>query len=252
MKKIISLFDFTGLAVKDWADDGYDCHIYDIKHWRPYRNEQEGYLDNKGFRHHHKNITAHHADLFSFDNMYDILANDSENIKLVYCFLPCTDLAVSGARWFKSKAKDNRNFQLDAVRPARWLAHLCDELNIPYVVENPVSVMSTVWRKPNYTFQPYEFGGYIDIKEANHPQYPEYIAPQDAYSKKTCLWTSESFVMPKKCPVECVNYGNSTQHQKLGGKSEKTKTIRSATPRGFARAVWMANKYAFSKRNLTV
>ena len=57
MQKIISLFDYTGLAVKPWADDGYDCHIYDIKHWRPYRNEQEGYLDNKGFRHHHKKIT---------------------------------------------------------------------------------------------------------------------------------------------------------------------------------------------------
>ena len=142
MKKIISLFDFTGIAVKDWANDGYDCHIYDIKHSRC-----GGYADiDDHHKYNHRNITAHHADLFSFDNMYDILANDSQNIKLVYCFLPCTDLAVSGARWFESKAKDNRNFQLDAVRPARWLVHLCDELGIPYIVENPVSVMSTVWR----------------------------------------------------------------------------------------------------------
>ena len=64
MKKIISLFDFTGIAVEPWANDGYDCHIYDIKHWRP-STHKEGYIDNKGFRHHHENITARHADLFS-------------------------------------------------------------------------------------------------------------------------------------------------------------------------------------------
>ena len=44
MQKVISLFDYTGLAVKDWADDGYDCHIYDIKHWRP-STHKEGYID---------------------------------------------------------------------------------------------------------------------------------------------------------------------------------------------------------------
>ena len=205
MKKIISLFDYTGLAVEPWADDGYDCHIYDIKH--------------NGVTGLEKNITAHHADLFSFDNIYDILSDDSQNIKLVYCFLPCTDTAVSGARWFERKRKENRNFHLDAIRPARWVADLCDELGIPYIIENPVSVISTIWRKPNYVFHPYEYGGYIDIREAQHPQYPEYIAPQDAYSKKTCLWTSDSFKMPKKCPVECVSYCNSTQHAKLCGKS---------------------------------
>lgn len=36
--------------------------------------------------------------------------------------------------------------------------------------------------------------------------------------------------------------GDSTQYKKLGGKSLKTKNIRSATPRGFARAVYQANK----------
>lgn len=35
--------------------------------------------------------------------------------------------------------------------------------------------------------------------------------------------------------------GQSKAHNKLGGKSEKTKEIRSATPRGFAEAVFRAN-----------
>lgn len=46
--------------------------------------------------------------------------------------------------------------------------------------------------------------------------------------------------MPDKLPVP-VPEGYSTQHLKLGGKSERVKNIRSATPRGFAEAVFHAN-----------
>lgn len=49
--------------------------------------------------------------------------------------------------------------------------------------------------------------------------------------------------MPPKLPVPMVTEptGYSRQHEKLGGKSAKTKQIRSETPRGFALAVFMAN-----------
>jgi hypothetical protein len=103
-----------------------------------------------------------------------------------------------------------------------------------------VSVLATKWRKSDYRFHPYEYGGYIPYGEAQHPLWPEYIAPQDAYPKKTCLWTGNGFVMPTKVPVE-PKKGYSKQHLKLGGKSDRTKNIRSATPRGFARAVMLAN-----------
>ena len=73
-----------------------------------------------------------------------------------------------------------------------------------------------------------------------HPTYPEYIKPRDAYPKKTCIWASDDFVMPGKKYVE-VDEGYSEQHKKLGGKSLKTKNIRSATPRGFAQAVFEYN-----------
>jgi hypothetical protein len=42
--------------------------------------------------------------------------------------------------------------------------------------------------------------------------------------------------------VNCESFGSSLQHRKLGGKSLKTKNIRSATPRGFAKAVYLSNK----------
>ena len=120
-------------------------------------------------------------------------------------------------------------------------ADLAERFGCPYYVENPVSRLATLWRKPNHTFHPFEFGCYIPLDEAEHPRWPEHIAPRDGYSKKTCLWTSETFVFPEKCPVDCESFGASRQHKKLGGKSQKTKNIRSATPRGFARAVFEAN-----------
>lgn len=50
--------------------------------------------------------------------------------------------------------------------------------------------------------------------------------------------------MPERRPVPCPP-GWSTQMRKLGGKSEKTKNIRSATPRGFSRAVQLSNDPRF-------
>ena len=165
-------------------------------------------------------------------------------VQLVFAFVPCTDLAVSGARWFRAKRERDPDFQQKAVQRALDAIQFAKDLGAEWMVENPVSVLANkkFLGKPNYTFHPYEYGGYLDDNEADHPLYPDYIAPKDAYSKKTCLWTSDGFVMPEKKPVACESYGNSRQHSKLGGKSEKTKTIRSLTPRGFAKAVYMANR----------
>jgi hypothetical protein len=114
-----------------------------------------------------------------------------------------------------------------------------DIYRCPWGAENPVSVLSTIWRKSDYTFHPYEYGGYL-TDDDRHPIYPDYIKPRDAYPKKTCIWGGNGFVMPGKKKVD-VQPGYSDQHKKLGGKSIKTKNIRSATPRGFARAVFLAN-----------
>lgn len=76
---------------------------------------------------------------------------------------PCTDLATSGARWFPEKQKDMR--QQKAVAFFMQLAcAACKRI----AVENPVGIMSTVWRKPDQIIQPWMFG--------------------DASEKMTCLW----------------------------------------------------------------
>ena len=140
-------------------------------------------------------------------------------------------------REFKSKAGKlalNKNVEIEAAQHAINCADLADRFGCPYMIENPVSRLATLWRKPDYYFHPFEFGGYLSDDEAVHPTWPDYIAPKDAYSKKTCLMDIQFLCIPReKASRMCQSFGASTQYRKLGGKSIKTKNIRSATPRGF-------------------
>ena len=232
-KIVISLYDFTGEALKPWANAGYECYAYDIQHL-PHINEVHEFYSGGS-------IAYIHSDLHDFQTHQQIFNSfNGYNIVFGMAFPVCTDLAVSGAAHFAKKTKANPKFQEQAVKHAIDCADLFDDLGCPYFIENPVSVLATKWRKPDHCFHPYEYGGYIPYGEEQHPLWPDYIAPRDAYPKKTCLWTGNVFKMPTKVPVE-PKKGYSKQHLKLGGKSAKTKNIRSATPRGFARAVMEAN-----------
>ena len=229
---VISLYDFTGEALKPWAEAGYTCHAFDIQH------DEAGWVDrfegggsirfHKVDLHDHKSLNAIHS------------AFSGKPVVFGMAFPVCTDMAVSGARHFKRKAERDPEFQTKAVIYARDCAFFFEVLGVPYFVENPVSVLATKWRKPDHSFHLYQYGEYLSDAEAVHPRWPEYIAERDAYTKKTCLWTGGGFRMPTKIPT-CKPTGYSTQHLKLGGKSQRTKDIRSATPRGFAKAVYEFN-----------
>ena len=76
---------------------------------------------------------------------------------------PCTHLSVSGAAWFKDKQMDGR--QQSGVSFFMMLA----KADVPMIaIENPVCIMSTLWRKPDQTVQPWQYG---------HGE-----------TKATCLW----------------------------------------------------------------
>jgi len=230
---VISLYDYTGEALKPWAEAGYTCLAFDIQHDRDVHKTE---LFKSGGSIHYQ-----HADLHDYNTLNSIQDTFADrHVAFGMAFPVCTDLAVSGAAWFKKKAEVDPFFQEAAVSHAIWCDRLFNSLHVPYFIENPVSVLATKWRKPDHTFHPYEYGGYIAKDDAQHPRWPDYIADRDAYPKKTCLWTGNGFVMPPKVPVE-PETGHSRQHLKLGGKSAKTKNIRSATPRGFAIAVMAAN-----------
>ena len=246
-KQIISLYDYTAEAVKPWAEDGFNCFCYDIQHEE---TEQTEIFKSGGSitkikmdlqeTEQKKGAYGHEFTFYPF--IFELLKRHSYKTKFLFGWPPCFDLAVSGAAHFKTKAEKNPRFQIEASQHAQSVSMLGSLLEVPYLIENPVSRLATLWRKPDYYFHPFEYGGYISESEAIHPNFPDHIAPRDAYSKKTCLWTSDDFVMPEKKPVDCETFGSSRQHRLLGGKSLKTKNIRSATARGFAKAVFEANK----------
>jgi len=231
-KAIISLFDHTGLAVKPWVESGYKGFIFDLQHTTSHDWTWQSNWVRVGST----------ADTWH-DAISDVFAN--YNVVMVFGFPPCTDLAVSGAKHFAAKALANPNYRDDAMRLVYLTHDVAQAHGVPFMIENPISVISSEWRKPDYMFNPCDYGGYLPLDDES--LYPSVIPSRDAYTKKTCLWTGNGFVMPEPKPVEPerftdrngLNYAG--PHWKLGGKSLRTKNIRSATPRGFAAAVFAAN-----------
>jgi len=73
--------------------------------------------------------------------------------ELMIAFPPCTDLAVSGARWFKDKRADGRQQQSIEFAKKLWSAPIEKK-----ALENPVGILSTEIRKPDQIIQPHQFG----------------------------------------------------------------------------------------------
>lgn len=120
---------------------------------------------------------------------------------------PCTDLSVSGARHFEAKKLDGR--QQASVSFFMMLA----KADIPkIVIENPVCVMSSLWRKPDQVIQPYQFG---------HGE-----------TKATCLWLKG---LPKLRPTNIVE-GREARIHRLPPSPNRWKE-RSRTYQGIADAM---------------
>jgi len=226
---IVSLFDLTGVMVQPWVEAGYQCFIFDIQHPQVTVTQQlqEGANPVK--------ISGDYSEWGKVG--YTIFHNF--DVKMLFSFPPCTDLAVSGAAHFEKKRQADPEYRDKAMSMVYHGYDVAKLYDVPFMIENPVSVISSLWRKPDYIFHPYEYGGYLGADDVSSY---ELIPSQDRYTKKTCLWTGNGFIMPTKKPVELpTDYKYSPQHLKLGGAGLKTKNIRSATPRGFSWAVKFAN-----------
>ena len=228
MKKAIFLYSLTDIMARPWLDAGYECWLFDGQHEPGVH--RDGSLVKVGMM-----LSPFSRE----DSVGEIVKICGGGVVHVFGFPECTDLAVSGAAHFEKKRKANPYFQIEATALAKIVEEVGNFYNCSWGVENPVSVLATLWRKPDFYFHPYEYGGYLP-EDDEHPLYPEYIKPRDAYPKKTGIWCGNGYMQPEKKPVDCVP-GYSDQHKKLGGKSLKTKNIRSATPRGFAMANFIAN-----------
>ena len=235
MKKVIFLFDYTGIMAKPWADAGYLCYCFDGQHDKGVSTPSHPNILNVGMWFSNSiAFSGPHPDVEKIKQI------TGDGVSFVFGFPECTDLTVAGARHFKRKREADPDFQLKAMQLVYLVRDLGNDMRCPWALENPVGVISTMWRKPDFSFNPCDYGEYLPIGD-KHPIYPEVYPGRDAYNKNTCIWSGGGFVAPEKKYIEPLEKDN-PGWKKCGGKSLKTKNIRSATPRGFAQSVFEANK----------
>lgn len=146
---------------------------------------------------------------------------------MVIAFPPCTHLASSGAAWFEQKRLDGRQ---QAGIDFFMLFANSDTPKV--VIENPVGIMSSIYRKPDQIIQPYQFG--------------------DPYEKRTCLWLKgveplkpTNIVKPEPRAVYQSGKTMPKWYADAWGKTpEERSKIRSKTFPGIAKAMaeqWSLN-----------
>ena len=120
---------------------------------------------------------------------------------------PCTHLSVSGARHFAAKKLTGKQ-----QAAASFFMSLVKS-DVPMIaVENPVCIMSSLWRKPDQTIQPWQFG---------HGE-----------TKATCLWLRG---LPLLRPTDVVD-GREARVHRMPPSADRWKD-RSRTYSGIARAM---------------
>lgn len=196
-KWAISLCDYTGNMLRPWAEAGWPCLCLDTQHMIRRDFVQDG-------------ITCRWADV------RQLTPADLPDPVIVFAFPPCTNLAVSGARDFRKKGMRGLIDALELVESCRML---CEWFSVPWMLENPVSRLASMWRPPDYRFQPWQYG--------------------DNWTKQTCLWTGGGFVMPE--PTISEKPENVQEAVWRMPPSNDRANRRSETPLGFAKAVYESN-----------
>lgn len=123
----------------------------------------------------------------------DVLPLLEQEWDMIIAFPPCTHLAVSGAAHFAKKRADGR--QQEGIDFFMKFANAkCPRI----AIENPIGIMSKLWRKPDQIIQPWQFG--------------------DKFQKSTCLWLKG---LPKLTPTNIVEKGEFKEW--IDPKTGKTK-----------------------------
>lgn len=246
----VFLFDVSGKAAAPWLAAGYECWIVDIQHPAAYHNDgiTEDFCGS---------LKKVHADL----TIPWIPPFDRNRIAFVAAWPPCDHLAVSGSRWFRGKGLRLLSSSIAMFATA---ADFCEWSGAPYIIENPVSNISSHWRKSDYRFSPEQYTGFC---------------LDDRYFKKTCLWTGGGLVMPPenihpdvrnaielvkrlcgrtvpiKKALEAAESGSQREYIKsyypddrihMAPPGPERHNVRSESPSGFCEALFLANAPARS------
>lgn len=237
---VVCLFDDSGNLFDDWIAAGYTVMCVDLM-------PLEARIPRAGVVH----VLA--------DLRFPLVPPvDHTRVAFVSAHPPCSHLAVSGARWFRGKGLRALS---ESVAMFATAAEYCDSTGAPYCIENPISTISTYWRPADHAYDPWQYSGY---------------EPADYYTKRTNLWTGGGFVMPPPC-YDKERYDKGVEQRaavlkKYGSKRSSVTVqqeqpdypdsrifnaggalkayVRSITPKGFGRALFLSNCEAADFANL--
>ena len=181
--RVLVACEFSGIVRDAFRRRGHDAFSCDLLPDEP---------DHLGFK-------------SAFHYQEDVIGLFGLEWDLMLAFPPCTHLAVSGARWFKDKQKE----QKEAIKFFMALVNAPIER---IAIENPVGIMSTRYRKPDQIIQPWQFG---------HGE-----------TKATCLWLKN---LPPLKPTKIVDGRHARVHREPPGP-DRWKN-RSRTYQGIAEAM---------------
>lgn len=211
-KILLSFFDYTENWCSEYKNDAdWQVYAFDIK---------------KG-----KDIMDFNPAKFISEYLHSPGKYTMPEIGLLFA-MPCTDYALSGARHFKAKDEDGRTAKSQII--ASKMKEIIDWFEKAgllkfFAIENPMSRIHKLneWMgQPTLKFNPCDYAGYDDEPDKSR------------YNKQTWLWGK--FQIPEKKRLEPIEKHN-PGWKNLGGKSERTKELRSITPLGFSKAFYQFN-----------
>ncbi|MCR9215283.1 MAG: hypothetical protein NXI13_16320 [Proteobacteria bacterium] len=202
----VFLFDESGIMAQPWAEAGIECYCVDTQH-SIRKPRKEG------------NINYVWGDARWW--------TPPAPVCFLGAFPECTNVSGSGARDWPIKGGI---LLRDAIEQFEACRRAGGWSGAPYFIENPVSKFSKLSHigKPDHYFNPCDYGGYL----------PPDRRREAAYTKKTCIWAGNGFVMPEKKSIEPVD---GSKMWKMGSGNPDRQKERAKTPPGFNIAVFEAN-----------
>lgn len=214
--------DYFGYMAAPWYRNG---HFVLLVH--------ERFID--GLQDHRNATKAFGIELATKEEL--LLLCEEYEIDIILSSPPSREIVTVGSRYWKDKEEKHPGFQDIAIEKAKLAYYVGEELKIPWTIELPPSCLSTRWRKCNYTYDPFQYGGFLPRND-RHPDYPKYFPPRDAYSKRVSVWYGNGIKKPRGHQVS-LDLGRKHDYMnKIGGKGSKDINARYCLARGHAIAIY--------------
>lgn len=187
-RRVIALFDRSGLSIEPWAARGFECVAFDVS--------LEG-------AHHGSRVSLQQATLSSEADLLECLG-PLDTLAFIAALPPCRDICAAGARWWKMKRERDPGFQEKASTYLTLLERVLQSTGVPYCILVPAAplIRKCFAKRRPLLFSPYEFGGYLPTNHV-HP-FGAHVPPRDAYTKRTLCFTSHGVRLPWKRAIAPV------------------------------------------------